>query len=406
MASKIIRRKDRAEGGITDAERAAMAEHTKTWIANAMRTDRADPQEVREAIVGLYAAAGLPEPRVVLVPSPRIMAFAGGFASAIWWLRENQAPDSNAATSGTTRSATLSATYSATRSATDAATRSATDAATRSATRSATYSATDAATRSATDAATRSATYSATDAATNEGALFFQIARDILGPQYATFGLACAKRWYGPYQGGNMWSPWDCYLTAARDILGLELPEHKKYAAWERAAKCGGFRWMHEKFCIVSDFPERLCVDAQNRPHSSDGPSHRWRDGWELYYWHGVRVTQQIVMEPQTLTIEQVRAEENAEVRRVMIERMGHERYLRECGATLAHEDRYGKLWRAPRPDDTDIVMVEVINSTPEPDGSRNRYMLRVPPTTQTAHEGVAWTFGKTVAEYAPRVET
>ena len=82
MASKIIRRKDRAEGGITDAERAAMAEHTKTWIANAMRTDRADPQEVREAIVGLYAAAGLPEPRVVLVPSPRIMAFAGGFASA------------------------------------------------------------------------------------------------------------------------------------------------------------------------------------------------------------------------------------------------------------------------------------------------------------------------------------
>ena len=406
MASKIIRRKDRAEGGITDAERAAMAEHTKTWIANAMRTDRADPQEVREAIVGLYAAAGLPEPRVVLVPSPRIMAFAGGFASAIWWLRENQAPDSNAATSGTTRSATLSATYSATRSATDAATRSATDAATRSATLSATYSATDAATRSATDAATRSATYSATDAATNEGALFFQIARDILGPQYATFGLACAKRWYGPYQGGNMWSPWDCYLTAARDILGLELPEHKKYAAWERAAKCGGFRWMHEKFCIVSDFPERLCVDAQNRPHSSDGPSHRWRDGWELYYWHGVRVTQQIVMEPQTLTIEQVRAEENAEVRRVMIERMGHERYLRECGATLAHEDRYGKLWRAPRPDDTDIVMVEVINSTPEPDGSRNRYMLRVPPTTQTAHEGVAWTFGKTVAEYAPRVET
>ena len=398
MASKIIRRKDRAEGGITDAERAAMAEHTKTWIANAMRTDRADPQEVREAIVGLYAAAGLPEPRVVLVPSPRIMAFAGGFASAIWWLRENQAPDSNAATSGTTRSATRSATLSAT----DLATLSATDAATRSAT----VSATDAATRSATVSATLSATDAATRSATNEGALFFQIARDILGPQYATFGLACAKRWYGPYQGGNMWSPWDCYLTAARDILGLELPEHKKYAAWERAAKCGGFRWMHEKFCIVSDFPERLCVDAQNRPHSSDGPSHRWRDGWELYYWHGVRVTQQIVMEPQTLTIEQVRAEENAEVRRVMIERMGHERYLRECGATLAHEDRYGKLWRAPRPDDTDIVMVEVINSTPEPDGSRNRYMLRVPPTTQTAHEGVAWTFGKTVAEYAPRVET
>ena len=203
-----------------------------------------------------------------------------------------------------------------------------------------------------------------------------------------------------------MWSYWDCYLTAARDILGLDLPEHKKYAAWERAARCGGFRWMHPKFCLVSDFPERLCVDDRNRPHSADGPSHRWRDGWELYHWHGVRVTRQIVMEPHTLTIDQVRAEQNAEVRRVMIERMGYERYLRESGATLVNEDRYGKLWRAPRSDDTDIVMVEVINSTPEPNGERNRYMLRVPPDTKTAHEAVAWTFGKSAGEYAPEVET
>ena len=392
MAANIIRRKDRAEGGLTDAERAAMAEHAKKWIANAMRTDRADPQEVREAIVGLYAAAGLPEPRVVLVPSPRIMAFAGGFASAIWWLREHSEQYMDAATDAATRTATSDATRAATEAATDAATEAATDAAT------------DDATDAATEAATYAATYAATDDATDEST-FANLARELLGLN-AQFGLECARRWYSPFQGGNMWSAWDCYLTAARDILGLELPEHKKYAAWERAAKCGGFRWMHAKFCIVSDFPERLCVDARNRPHSADGPSHRWRDGWELYHWHGVRVTRQIVMEPQTLTIEQVRAEENTEVRRVMIERMGYERYLRESGATLAHEDRYGKLWRARRPDDTDIVMVEVINSTPEPDGTRNRYMLRVPPTTQTAHEGVAWTFGKTVAEYAPRVET
>ncbi len=386
---KIIRRKDRAQGGLTDAERAAMAEHAKQWIANATRTDRADPQEVHAAITALYAAADLPEPRVVLVPSPRIMAFAGGYASAIWWLRENAQENAHAAT--------YAATDAATRAATDAATRAATDAATYAATRAAT----DAATRAATDAATDDATDAATDAAT----LFAKLARTLLG-SHAEFGLDCARRWYSPYQGGNMWAAWDCYLTAARDILGLDLPEHSKYAAWERAAKCGGFRWMHPKFCLVSDFPERLCVDDRNRPHSADGPSHRWRDGWELYHWHGVRVTRQIVMEPHTLTIDQVRAEQNAEVRRVMIERMGYERYLRDSGATLVNEDRYGKLWRAPRPDDTDIAMVEVINSTPEQDGSRNRYMLRVPPTVTTAHEAVAWTFGKTAAQYAPEAET
>jgi hypothetical protein len=47
---------------------------------------------------------------------------------------------------------------------------------------------------------------------------------------------------------------------------------------------------MHEEFCMVCDFPEFIKVDDQNRPHCENGPSHRWRDGWSLYHWHGVRV--------------------------------------------------------------------------------------------------------------------
>jgi hypothetical protein len=87
-----------------------------------------------------------------------------------------------------------------------------------------------------------------------------------------------------------MWSSSDCHMTAYRDILGLVLPEHDKYKSWEACAIEGGFRIMHEEFCIVSDRPEILKVDDENRPHSEDGPSHRWRDGWSLYYWHGVAI--------------------------------------------------------------------------------------------------------------------
>jgi hypothetical protein len=32
--------------------------------------------------------------------------------------------------------------------------------------------------------------------------------------------------------------------------------------------------------------------------------------------------------------------------------------------------------------------------------------MLRVPPTMKRAREAVAWTFGKTEAEYQPAIET
>jgi hypothetical protein len=87
-----------------------------------------------------------------------------------------------------------------------------------------------------------------------------------------------------------MWVEYDCYLTAARDILGLRLPEHEAYAHWEQAAIHGGFRVMHPEFCMVCDFPEFIHIDDQNRPHCETGPSHRWRDGWSLYHWHGVRV--------------------------------------------------------------------------------------------------------------------
>ena len=140
---------------------------------------------------------------------------------------------------------------------------------------------------------------------------------------------------------------------------------------------------------MVSDFPERLRLDEQNRPHSADGPSHRWRDGWEFYYWHGVQVTRQIVMAPDTLTIEQIDSERNAEVRRVMVERYGAARYIRESKAECVHSlpDNYfvkglqgAKLYRKRRAEDSDLIMVELVNSTAEPDGSIKRYMLRVDP--------------------------
>ena len=50
--------------------------------------------------------------------------------------------------------------------------------------------------------------------------------------------------------------------------------------------------------------------------------------------------------------------------------------------------------------------MVEVVNSTPEPDGTWKTYFLRVPPTTTTATAAVAWTFGMAEAAYQPSRET
>ena len=68
-----------------------------------------------------------------------------------------------------------------------------------------------------------------------------------------------------------------------------------------------------------------------------------------------------------------------------MLEYYGYDRYLADSGARPVHRDETGTLWRIDLAEDEPVVMVEVLNSTPGPDGTRRTYWLRVPPSTRTA---------------------
>ena len=78
----------------------------------------------------------------------------------------------------------------------------------------------------------------------------------------------------------------------------------------------------------------------------------------------------------------------------ILLDRIGYERFLDLAGTHLVAQDDFGKLWRSElRIDGEPLHVVEVVNSTPEPDGTHRRYFLRVP-HDRTAREAVAWTFG------------
>src|SRR5438128_61352 len=153
---------------LTPEHRAQLESWRDRWIANALSTaplTSADHEVIRTAVRGLYQAANLtppPDERIVIVPSPTVARFAGGFAAAIWYLRRH---NGKAATRAATAAATEAATGAATGAATAAATRAATAAATGAATEAATAAATEAATAAATGAATWAATGAATEAA-------------------------------------------------------------------------------------------------------------------------------------------------------------------------------------------------------------------------------------------------
>ncbi|RSS60865.1 DUF6745 domain-containing protein [Streptomyces sp. WAC06614] len=171
-------------------------------------------------------------------------------------------------------------------------------------------------------------------------------------------------------------------------------------------ARTAGWWWPYARVAVVCERPEQLHRDEAGRLDRGDGPALAFPDGFALHAWRGMPVPAAFLAELGTLTPERIRGEENAELRRVMLEHYGYERYLRESDAEPVHRDGTGVLWRIPLSDDEDVVMVEVVNSTPEPDGSSRTYWLRVPPDTRTAKQGVAWTFGLGAEAYAPVRET
>ena len=389
--------------GLTPEHRAQMEPWRDKWIANAFSTkamDDGDREAMRVAIRGLYKAANLvppPPERMVFVPSPFVARFTGGFAAAIWWLRRQRPTSSKRA-----------ATWEATVAATGAATGDAVDEATLAATWGATVAATVAATRDAVDEASALvATPNTPDLSqwfTGVSAVEMRKLAVAIASEHAQFLLGCAHNAGNMWNGGNQYSGDVAWLSFFRYVAQLPL-DYSKWQHYEAACVHSGPRVMHAEFCIVSDRPIVLKVDGQNRPHCEDGPFCAWRDGSALWAINGVRVPAWVVTNPERITVQHVQQEQNAEIRRVLLERYGYERFVLDSGAKAVHSDDFGTLYRTEFPDEP-LVCVSVLNSTPEPDGSTKRYTIRVPPDTATAHAAVAWSFGLKPSEYRPVIES
>jgi uncharacterized protein DUF6745 len=152
--------------------------------------------------------------------------------------------------------------------------------------------------------------------------------------------------------------------------------------------------------------PRPLLSLVDNRLHAEDGCAAAWPNGERYWFWRGVEVTRQTIEAPERLTLADIRDETNLESRRIMIERMGAERFLGAARGILVQTDVCGKLWHCRVDDNEPYAMVEVENGTPEPDGSRRHYFLRVPPAARTPREAIAWTYGLTADQYDVAVRT
>ena len=225
------------------------------------------------------------------------------------------------------------------------------------------------------------------------------------------------------YLGAPFWLAHAGQLDYANEVLGIPL-DRGFLALVER---CGLF-WIFDGICIAAERPSHINRDDAGHLHCEVGPSIALRSGWSWWHWHGTEVWQALIEEPQRISVEAIERMPSPDLRQIMIERYragaethGMAAYLRDAGGVrLDQDEAFGTLWRRTLPGEEHFVAVEVVNHTPEPDGSYKHHVLRVDPELRpilsdgqlgapqrlTARNAVASSFGLRGVDYEPDVET
>jgi len=122
--------------------------------------------------------------------------------------------------------------------------------------------------------------------------------------------------------------------------------------------------------------------------------------------WSGVNIDRRIAFHPETIQVDEVLSERNSERRRVLLDRYGYGRFLRDAGAEIVDHDAdpggVRQLLRIKLEGDEDLVALSCHCPS-----TRRQYIIRVPPQTPTCHSAAAWIAGfDNPDDYRPLAET
>ena len=195
----------------------------------------------------------------------------------------------------------------------------------------------------------------------------------------------------GQFWVGGWWgSP--SFVSFFREVCGLELDQdiEERAEAYQKICESVNYIWLNSHFTMVCARPTEIHRDDQGRLHNENGLAIKYLDGWGLYAINGVTVSEQIVLRPETLTINQIQKESNQEKRRIMIERFGVDKYLQAINATIVDVDMRGVIGAGARAlmkdDKGDCWFIGTDGST---DRVYNMYVGQGYTTCKEAHEAL-----------------
>jgi hypothetical protein len=184
----------------------------------------------------------------------------------------------------------------------------------------------------------------------------------------------------GQHEAG--WVAWWKYF---KEVLGVEIDARAE--DWADICQSCGWWYAYAGAVICLERYEEIHRDEQGRLHREDGHAVRYRnDAGGEFFWHGQNVPAKVIMAPETLTVEEIQKETNAEVQRIMVERYGPGKFMQDTGCKLLDMDGgLGVDGSAPRGLWEDNTKQKWLVGT---DGSTARvYYMAVPNEARTAKE-------------------
>jgi len=189
------------------------------------------------------------------------------------------------------------------------------------------------------------------------------------------------------------------------NLLGIN--DNDQTGAAELLHEIPLFMTFQKQVLICSERPV-IKRNANNELHCDDGPAVSWSDGAGQYYLDGHalgRLGYKIITAPEQLTADDIRHEDNEEVKRLAIEKLGWGRYLAGIGAVVL--DR-----RENWVDNTIEAVIRIMEQRERYDFSTRRnepvgipqhkmilscrstcrqYFLAIPDNLRTCEEGQNW---------------
>lgn len=189
------------------------------------------------------------------------------------------------------------------------------------------------------------------------------------------------------YKLGGAWGLSDVSSLAVYayfDALGIDCSPLK--GLWATTQHCGWW-WAYRQIAIVTPKPSVIHLDEQERLHGEGVPALAY-DGLQIYAYHGVKLPEKYgKIHPNQWQSQWLLEEENAELRRVLIQGIGYARIVEELQAI---ELDYCQEYTLIKIDSNiDVEPIYLLKMTCPSTGYI--HALRVPPDKNSAREAISW---------------